>query len=581
MINSIGRGLAAPPPAPGSVLVGRPLHRGGVAGGYDAIVVGSGAGGLTSAVCLAKQGRRVAVFEQHYTAGGYTHAYRRRGWEWDVGIHYVGQLRGREPMRVLSDYLTDGTLRWASLGDPFDEYRFGSDVFGAPVGHRAYRAMLVERFPAERAGIDELFARIKRCRTALPFLAVRRLSGRIPERAARLLGRTVPEYALRPAREVVCELTADRRLRRAVLSPTAVLMADSTADLPFLMLAVMFEHFRTGAWYPVGGSTQIARSMLAPVRRSGGEVFVRAPVARIEVEAGRAAGVVLADGTLVRAPVVISGAGARNTFGKLLPEQVAAAHGYPQLLARARDGYSFVVLFLGLDGSPAELGLPRNNVLVLEDEDCDTFYRRAPGSRSRLTSGLFISFASAKDPTWSTRHPGRSTGEVLAYVRPEWFEDAAGTAWNKRGPEYRAVKDAVCEELLAALYRHVPQTRGKVVHQELGTPLTAEHFGNWPTGSLYGLAKDRENLLNQDHWLRPRTRVPGLYLCGQDSLAGGLVGAVGGGLLAAHEALDTAGRIRLWRDLAVRAARGPAPAPGPAADEPSARSAASGSTTDR
>lgn len=539
--------------------MGRPLHRGGVESEYDAVVIGSGAGGLTSAVCLAKQGRRVAVFEQHYTAGGYTHAYRRHGWEWDVGIHYVGQLRGREPVRVLSDYLTDGVLRWTSLGDPFDEYRLGRDVFSAPVGHDAYRDMLAERFPAERAAIGELFTRIGRCRTALPLLALRRLSGRIPAHAARLLGRTVPDYALRPAREVVSELTADPRLQRAVLSPTALLMADSTAELPFLMLAVMFEHFRTGAWYPIGGSAQIARSMLAPIRRAGGEVFVRAPVGRIEVRAGRATGVLLADGTRVRAPVVISNAGARNTLGRLLPAPVAAAHGYPQLLERARDGYSFVVLFLGLDGSPTELGLPRNNVLVLEDEDCDTFYHQAPQSPSWLSSGLFISFASAKDPTWTARHPGRSTGEILAYVRPEWFEDCAGTAWGKRGHGYRAAKDAVSQELLAALYRHLPQTKGRVRYQELGTPLTAEHFGGWPAGTLYGLAKDRENLLHQAHWLRPRTRIPGLFLAGQDSLAGGFVGAVGGGLLAAHEALDTAGRLRLWRDLALRAARRPAP----------------------
>ncbi|WP_328422427.1 FAD-dependent oxidoreductase [Streptomyces sp. NBC_00443] len=105
------------------VLVGRPLAAGGLTDEYDAAVVGSGAGGLTTAVCLARQGRRVAVFEQHYTAGGYTHAYRRRGWEWDVGIHYVGQLTEREPVRVLSDYLTGGTLQWAPLGDPYDEYR--------------------------------------------------------------------------------------------------------------------------------------------------------------------------------------------------------------------------------------------------------------------------------------------------------------------------------------------------------------------------------------------------------------------------------------------------------------------------
>ncbi|MYV65206.1 NAD(P)-binding protein, partial [Streptomyces sp. SID2131] len=168
------------------VLVGRPLAAGRVADAYDAVVVGSGAGGLTTAVCLARQGRRVAVFEQHYTAGGYTHAYRRRGWEWDVGIHYVGQLGPREPVRAVSDYLTGGALRWAPVGDPYDEYRVADEAYRAPVGFTAHRAALIARFPAERAGIEALFRLIGRCRAVLPALALGRLSGPVVRRLARL-----------------------------------------------------------------------------------------------------------------------------------------------------------------------------------------------------------------------------------------------------------------------------------------------------------------------------------------------------------------------------------------------------------
>ncbi|QEU70605.1 NAD(P)/FAD-dependent oxidoreductase [Streptomyces nitrosporeus] len=538
------------------VLVGRPAA-GRVAGAYDAVVIGSGAGGLTTAVCLARQGRRVAVFEQHYTAGGYTHAYRRRGWEWDVGIHYVGQLGRREPVRVLSDYLTGGALRWAPLGDPFDEYRLAGEVHRAPVGFDAYRARLIARFPAERAGIEELFRLVERCRAVLPVLALGRLSGPVVRRLARLLrSAAVPAEALRPAREVVAGLVRDEGLRQAVLTQSALLLADSTARLPFFLLAVLFEHFRTGAWYPVGGSAAIARAMLGPIRATGGEVFVRAPVARIELDGGRAAGVVLADGTRVRAPVVVSAAGAHHTYRTLLPRPSATG---TDRLEEMRRGFPFVLLFLGLDGSPEELGLPRHNMMVT-DGDCDAFFDGTGGR----TSGCFLSFSCAKDPTWTARHPGRSTGEILAYVRPELFEPFRGSRRRHRDPAYLTLKAELTARLLDELHRQLPRTEGRVAYHELGTPLTAEHFTGWPGGSLYGLAKDvtafgdgRSPGLAD--WLRPRTGIRGLYLSGQDCLAGGFLGAVTGGLLAAHEALDGAGRARLWAGLLKHGIRPPVP----------------------
>ncbi|MGW2369719.1 phytoene desaturase family protein [Streptomyces sp. NPDC001667] len=542
--------------APESVRVGRPLQAGAVREEYDAIVIGSGPGGLTTAVCLAKQGRAVAVFEQHYTAGGYTHAYRRRGWEWDIGIHYVGQLSAHEPTTALSDYLTEGALEWVSLGDPFDAYHLGGEVFTAPVGYKAYEAQLVERFPAERSGIKEFFRRIRRCRTALPIMALGRLSGNGAQRMTRFLEHWAPRDAFRPAREVVCELVQDAHLRQALLGATALLMVEDTATLPFMMLTFTFEHFRTGAWYPRGGSAQIARSMLPPIRRAGGEVFVRARVAEIMIKDGRVAGVVLQDGTRVHAPVVISNAGARNTFDGLLPTAVAEEAGYPQMLSQAKDAYSFLVLFVGLEGSPQQLGLPTHNVLVCEDDDCDTFYQQAPGSDRWIKSGLFISFSSAKDPTWPDRYPGLSTGEVIAYVRPEWFQDWAGTQWNKRGDAYLAEKERISKELLATLYRHLPHLEDKVTYYELATPLSAEHFGGWPNGTLYGFAINHDNLLRHRNWLRPRTKVPGLYISGQDALSGGFIGALGAGVLAAHDILGPVGKTRLWGSILYRTVRG-------------------------
>ena len=77
----------------------QPYKRHRFTGEYDAIVVGSGIGGLASAAMLAKHGgKRVLVLERHYTPGGYTHVFHRPGYDWDVGVHYVG---GMEPGTTL------------------------------------------------------------------------------------------------------------------------------------------------------------------------------------------------------------------------------------------------------------------------------------------------------------------------------------------------------------------------------------------------------------------------------------------------------------------------------------------------
>ena len=88
---------------------------------YDTIVIGSGMGSLTTAAILAKEGQKVLVLEKHYTAGGFTHIFKRKGFEWDVGIHYIGEVqRPNSILRKLFDYVSDNKLKWDDMGDIYD-----------------------------------------------------------------------------------------------------------------------------------------------------------------------------------------------------------------------------------------------------------------------------------------------------------------------------------------------------------------------------------------------------------------------------------------------------------------------------
>ncbi len=98
-------------------------------GDYDAIIIGSGVGGLATAALLAKHGgKRVLVLERHYMPGGFTHVFRRRGYEWDVGVHYIGGVGDRRSAtRRLFDHITDGSLEWAPMGEVYDRIILGEN----------------------------------------------------------------------------------------------------------------------------------------------------------------------------------------------------------------------------------------------------------------------------------------------------------------------------------------------------------------------------------------------------------------------------------------------------------------------
>ena len=142
----------------------------------------------------------------------------------------------------------------------------------------------------------------------------------------------------------------------------------------------------------------------------------------------------------------------------------------------------------------------------------------------------YISFPSAKDPSFDKRHPGHSTIEVLTVGPYKWFERWEGTSWKKRGEEYEAFKRGFEQRLLDVLYEHCPSTRGKVDITELSTPLTTRNFVNHPHGEIYGLAHGPDRF--EHRWLRPRTPIKGLYLTGADVCSAGVAGALMGGVLS-------------------------------------------------
>lgn len=535
---------------------GRRYRTGRAQARYDVIVIGSGIGGLCNAALLSRLGKKVCVLEQHYTAGGFTHSYEREGYEWDVGVHYIGEVhKPHAPLRRIFDTISDGRLQWAPMDPVYDRIIIGGRRYDFVAGRDNFKAELKKHFPDEAEAIDRYVALVDRAARAMS----RYFFGKgLPAAAAQAYDAAlrpflVPRECFMTTRAVLEGLTSNQELI-AVLTGQWGDYGLPPAEAAFIMHAAVARHYFGGGSYPVGGSWKIADTIIPVIRAGGGEVFTYARVKQILVEGNRAVGVELDGGDRLLADAVVSNAGARNTFEKLLPEAVRARHGYPEKMKNVRPSSAHLCLYAGFKGDAQELGIPRTNLWVYPDADHEGNVRRFLADPMNALPLLYISFPSAKDPEWSAHYPGKSTVEVITLGRYEWFAQWSGSTWNQRGTEYEAFKAKLTERLLRELYRQMPQLEGRLDYCELSTPLSTEWFQLNDRGEIYGLDHDLGRF--RQKWLHPVTPVKGLFLTGQDAVTAGVGGALMGGVLTAAAMLGPrAGRVfRLLKEWRAPAA---------------------------
>jgi phytoene dehydrogenase-like protein len=402
---------------------------------------------------------------------------------------------------------------------------------------------LTGAFPNERSNIEQYFRDLRSATSwANRFIAANAMPPLLAW-MVRAVNRFKADLPLEVTQQYLDRRFGDPRLRAVVTSQWA------DYGLPpglsaFATHAVIASHYLNGAWYPDGGAGEIAKATGAVIRAAGGELLANHEVTRILLESGRAVGVEVniskgKQGARAefRAPVIVSDAGAWNTFTRMLPGSTLP---FRDQLKSPPEGFEVVELFLGLRRDPREMGFKGENYWVFESFNHDEMYSQRNEVLDGRAAMAYLSFPSLKD-----RHAQRHTAEIIAPLSYGSLEVHRDEPWRRRSADYESAKHRITQALLDLVERHHPGFGDLVEYSELATPLTFEHFTGAPSGTIYGYPGTRERYGKA--WLGPRTVIRNLYLTGSDVALLGIMGALMGAVVTASCLLGRFGFLEVMR----------------------------------
>ena len=484
---------------------------------YDAVIIGSGLGGLECAHILSKAGMSVLLLERGTQAGGCLQSYRRLGLAFDTGFHYVGGLD--EGQSLHSAFRHRGLLRlpWQRLDNHFDRVTIGNQTFSFAQGYDAFVETLTAAFPAERDALNKYADMLKQCGEQ-QFDALNPQTGE---------SSVLSRFFETSAYQYLTETFHDPLLIN-VLCGTSLKMELRKESLPLFTFAHGNGSFIESSWRLKGDGSLIVNSLADGIRMHGGEIICNAEVRELVEKDGKLVHAVCSNGEIYEGTIFISNIHPAVTCN-LVKQSSRMKKVYRSRITHLENTFGMFTVSLRI--KPQTLRYFNWNQYIYKEPDVWAFHLK-----NNPVSGVLVSCRIPEDGSKYVQQV-----DLLTPMNWSECEQWSHTEVGRRGEDYKAMKKRVADECITLAERFIPGLRDRITGCYTSTPLTYRNYTLTPEGSAYGLRKDFRNPMIT--LLSPRTPISNLLLTGQNLMLHGLHGVTMTALFTCAEVL---GKEPIW-----------------------------------
>lgn len=502
---------------------------------YDTIIIGSGAGGLSAAICLARSGQKVLVLEQHDVPGGWCHSFYLNGYRFTPGVHYVGLLNKGESTSTLYEGLgiANDISFFRMNPKAYEHCWIGKERIDMPAGYENIKEVLAKRFPEEEKGVASYLKLVSDVCYELQLIP--KVKGFWAHLTIPFRTKNMGKYSVFSLRKVI-KKHIKSPLLKAVLNIQIGDHGLPPSKASFPLHAAVMGHYSSGGYYPIGGGGALVKAMTNAIKKHKGEIRTSKKVKQILLEGDKkkkATGVELESGEKIFAKRIISNADPDKTFLDLIGRNNISKK-LSKRLDKTKYSCTSLMLFLTVDMDVRKAGLDSGNIWMMNNEDLDKVFEETQKIdllEGDTFPGMFISCTTLKDPiSFDGRY---HTIEAITYINHKSF-NAYKNEGDRRSESYLIFKEKLIKKMIRTLETVIPGVDDKIVQKELGTPITNEYYINSTNGCVYGTEKSFWQI--GPFAYKAKSEIENLYLCGASVLSHGVAGA-------GYSGVETAAKI--------------------------------------